>query len=396
MLSRNGIILIVAVALLVGVASGARTATRAAPRRGADPAALYALYSVDFDQARESFRQMTLRSPEDPEAWNLLASALWLQIVFRQEKLNLDSFTGDALGTEDSNEVVSEEQEAALRRTLDRAIEAAEAILEKDPDNLEARYQLGVAYGTLSTFEAIAKKSYLAANRAGKKARELHVQVLDADPGFADARLTVGAYDYAVGVIPWGIRVLLGVFGIRGDKEEGIRELQWAAELGDRAAVNAKMVLVVVYNREKQYDRALPLLKELHAAYPRNYLVEVAIGGVYERTKSWAAAIATYRSVLDKMESGVDDYDRFEPEPVLFRLAETYVQANRFREAVPRYEELVADPDTSDGLRCRSHMRAGRLLKDQLEAREAAARHFRAIQDLPCSRDLKREARRAL
>lgn len=386
----------VALALLVGVASESWTVARPVPRQGADPAALYALYSVDFDEARESFRRMTAASPEDPEAWNLLASALWLQIVFRQEKLNLDSFTGDALGTEASTEVVNEEEEAALRRTLDRAIEAAEAILDEEPENLEALYQMGVSYGTLSTFEAIAKKSYLAANRAGKRARELHVRVLEADPGFADARLTVGAYDYAVGVIPWGIRVLLGVFGIRGDKEAGIQELQWAAELGDRAAVNARMVLVVVYNREKQYDRALPLLEELHAAYPRNYLIEVAIGGVYERTKSWSRAITTYRSVLDKMDTGEDGYDRFEPEPVLFRLAETYVQANRFREAVPRYEELVADPDSSDGLRCRSHMRAGRLLNDELDAAAAAAEHFRAIEDLPCSRDLKREARRAL
>lgn len=386
----------VAVALLVGDASGAWTLAKTSPRRGADPDALYALYSVDFEEAEESFRRMTAESPKDPEAWNLLASALWLQIVFRQEKLNLDSFTGDALGTEDSTEVVSEEEEAALRRTLDRAMEAAEAILDQDPDNLEVLYQLGVSYGTLSTFEAIGKKSYLAANRAGKKARELHMQVLEADPGFADARLTVGAYDYAVGVIPLALRLVLGVFGIRGDKEEGMEQLEYAARLGDRAAVNAKMVLVVVYNREKQYDRALPLLEELHAAYPRNYLIEVAMGGVYERTKAWPDAIATYRSVLDKMDTGVDDYDRFEPEPVLFRLAETYLQASRFREAIPRYEELIADPDSGDGLRCRSHMRAGRLLQDELRQSEAAAEHFNAIQNLPCSRDLKREARRAL
>lgn len=398
MLSRNGIILFFGLVVAAGVAREGWTAAFPATESGADPAALYALYSVDFEPARESFRRMTLENPDDPEGWNLLASSIWLKVVFRQEKLNLDSFSDDALGTEDSDEVVSEEEEAELRRTIDRAISAAEAILERDPDDLEAQYQLGVAYGTLATFEALAKKAYWAANRAGKKAREIHVALLKRDPYFADARLTVGAYDYAAGALPWYVKVPAGLLGIRGDKEEGIQQLEWAAQLGDRARTNARMVLVVVHSREKEYEEALALLEELHAAYPRNYLIEVAIGGIHTRTQDWSEAIEVYESVLGKMEAGLDDYDRFEPEPVLFKLAEAHVHAEHFEEAVPLFDELISDPDSEDGLRCRSHMWAGRLLNDEIDSApaDAAAPHFRAIQELPCSRDLKREARRYL
>lgn len=377
----------------VAAGRGASGPSGPAPR-GPDPAAIQALYSVDFEPARESFQRMTVENPNDPEGWNLLASSIWLNIVFRQEKLNLDSFSGDALGTEDSNEIVSGEEEAELRRTLDRAMAAAEAILERDPKNLEARYQLGVAYGTLATFEALGKKSYLAANSAARKARKLHIEVLRQDPSFNDARLVVGAYDYTVGVIPGWLRFFLAPLGIRGDKDEGIQQLEWAADLGDRARTNARMVLVVVYNREKEYDRALDLLEELHASYPRNYLIEMAIGGVYERERSWAAAIETYRTVLAKMDAGIDDYDRFDAPPVMFKLAETNMHAEQFSEAIPLFEELSVDPTASDGMRCRAHMRAGRLLEDRDDAR--AASHFRAIQQLPCSNDLKREARRYL
>jgi len=399
-LSRKGIIVSVGLALVVAIGADWGRATSGAEQNGAEQnldkaAALDALYSVDFDPAREYFEQMTAREPANPEGWNLLASSIWLRIVFRQEKLNLDSFTGDALGTEDSSEVVSEAEEKRLREVIDRAIESAEDLIDQDPDNLEARYQLGVAYGTLSTFEALAKKSYLAANRAGSRAREIHVQLLKKDPSFNDARLTVGAYDYAVGSLPWVVRVIAGAIGIRGDKKEGIQQLQWAASLGTRARTNARMVLVVIYNREKRYEESLELLGDLHREYPRNYLVEMAIGGVYERTMDWSRAIATYRSVLGKMQTGEDGYDRFESEPVLFRLAETHVHAQRYADAIPLFDQVIRDPDSSVGLQCRSHLWAGRILRDRDREDEASA-HFRAIQQLSCSSNQKREARRYL
>jgi tetratricopeptide (TPR) repeat protein len=392
-LSRKGIIALSAMALLVlGSAPGSGMPPAQTPEA---EAAYRALYNVDFEPAREVAEAMTRREPDNPESWNLLASTIWLDIVFRQEKLNLDSFVGESLGTEDSNEVVSEEEERRLRQAIDRAAAAANALLDRNPENLEALYQLGVAYGTLSTFEALAKESYRAANSAGSRAREIHVDLLRKDPSFNDARLTVGAYDYAVGSLPWIVRVLAGVVGIRGDKEEGIQQLEWAAELGKRARTNARMVLVVVYNREKRYDESLALLEELHESYPRNYLIEIAIGGVHERTKRWTSAIRVYESVLAKIDGGIDDYDRFERAPVTFRLAEAHVHGERFMESVPIFERVIRDPESSDGLRCRSHLWSGRILQDR-DQEPRAAEHFRAIQQLDCSSNQKREARRYL
>ena len=363
--------------------------------QGVDPEALNALYSLDFDRAEESFRRWTVRDPDNPTAWNLLASAIWLEIVYEQEKMSLDGFTGSRLGTAESTERVSEEREAHLRRTLDRAIAAAQAILKNDPQNLEALYALGVSYGSLASFEAMAKKSYRAAHSAARKARDYHMQVLRRDPSFNDARLTVGTYDYAVGVIPWPIRFPLGLFGIRGDKEDGIEQLEYAARLGVRAETNARVVLVVVYNRENRYEDALDVLEDLHRSYPRNYLFEMAIGSVHEKMKAWPAAVETYRSVLGKMEADVDGYGRFEPEPVLFKMAEAQVHGERFDQSIPLFEAVIADPDSSDGLKAQSHLWLGRIFEDREPPGRAAA-HFRAVLALDCSEDLKKEARRHL
>ena len=320
------------------------------------------MYSLDFDYAEQTFHDLTVQSPENPTYWNLLASSLWLKIVYEQEKLNLESFAGPRLGTNDSNDLVSEEEETRLREVINTAISTAEAILIEEPENLEALYALGVSYGTLATFEATVKRAYLSAYRNAKKAREYHMQVLNLDRNFNDARLTIGAYDYTLGVIPALLRYTFGVvLGMGGDKEEGIRQLEFAARLGSRASTNAKMILIVVYNREKQYERSLELIEDLHSRYPRNYLLEVTQAAVYQRMENWDRAIEVYETILGKIATGTDGYDRQDSTPIRFRLGEANIHgldpddpagnARRLDRAVETFGRIIENDEATDGIR---------------------------------------------
>ncbi len=358
-----------------------------------DPEALEALYNLDFDVAEGKFQQLTLDDPDNPTYWNLLASSIWLRIVYEQEKMNLDSFSGTRLGSRDSTDAVDEQRETRLREVIGRAIEAGEAAVEKDPNDIEALYALGSSHGTLASFEATIKRAYLKANGEAKQARELHIRVLELDPSYADARLTIGTYDYALGVIPGFVRFLLGFGGIRGgNKEGGIEQLEYAAELGDRASANAKMVLVVVYNREKEYEKALTLLEDLHARYPRNFLLELAKASVYERMKAWSRSIEVYEFVLGKVTTGEDDYDRLEPESVLFKIGEASVHSSRNDRALEAFAGVVGSETAGDDLKGRAFLWMGKIY-DSRQQRAEAIRQYNAILMLDCSEDLKREAR---
>src|SRR5437762_2652345 len=77
--------------------------------------ALDALYNLDFTTAEARLRSLTQSNPGDPTYWNHLASSMWLKIVAGQEKLNLESFSGAALGTEDSSDKINPQQEKLLR-----------------------------------------------------------------------------------------------------------------------------------------------------------------------------------------------------------------------------------------------------------------------------------------
>src|SRR5262249_19888968 len=168
---------------------------------------------------------------------------------------------------------------------------------------------------------ATAKRSYFAAGGKAKEARDLHQQVLALDPSFDDARLSVGAYNYVVGVIPGFVKLLLLPLGIRSaGKDVGIQQLETAAAKGKNNATDARMLLVVVYNREKRYNDALKIIDELRDRYPRNFIFELTKASTYGKMKRWDDAVGTYQRFLDKVDTKKDGYDRLAADRVYYTL----------------------------------------------------------------------------
>ncbi len=387
---RHSVAIGLAAILLVTATPGPGSAQAATT---IDPVALRALYSLDFDIAEERFRDWTERDPSNPMAWNMLASSIWLRVVYEQEKLNLETFEGSKLGSDEARDAISPERESEFRATLARAKQAADAILAEDPEDIDAIYALGVAHGTTAVFEALIKRSLRTANSEAGKAKELHLRVLDLDPEYADAHVSIGTYDYTVGALPWAIKVAIFLFGIRGDKDGGIERLETAAELGRNEGVNAKMVLVVVYNREKEYDKSLSILRELHAQYPRNFLMELSIGAVYQRLEDWDNAIRTYRSVIEKVRSGRNGYGRLDPEPVMFKVAEAYMHAGRYEEGRTAFLDLAASEDIDVELEARTRLWLGKIFDSQGRRTEAMEQYNRVL-GLSPPEDIRDEANR--
>ncbi len=354
--------------------------------------ALDALYSLDFTSAEIKLRSLTQNNPENPTYWNQLATSMWLRIVAGQEKLNLESFSGAALGTPESTDRVSPEQEKLLRDTLAVAISKADAVLSREPNNVEALYAKGVSKGTLASFEAVVKKSYVAALRNAREARELHSKVLKLNPQFKDAMLTLGLYDYTMGSIPNWLRFFLGVFGVRGgDKQNGLMMVAEVARNGTRSSTDAKMLLVVIYNREKQYENSLSILSDLYARYPRNYLLELSRASVYSRLRDWDQAINTYSTVLRKIETGDAAYKQLQAPKVLLLLAKANLDKSSVDEAMKIYDHVVSDQRSSDDDRANARLWLGRLY-DIMKERPKALAEYDAIASLRCNARLKEEA----
>ncbi|MGH9639753.1 MAG: tetratricopeptide repeat protein, partial [Bryobacteraceae bacterium] len=125
-------------------------------------------------------------------------------------------------------------------------------------------------------------------------------KILRVDPNFVDAHLATGLYKYVVGSLPVYMRALgfLGGFG-KGDKQEGIREIEEVSRKGTLDRYGAQMLLCVIYRREHRPRDALPLLKKLAARFPRNYLFGFEEVEMYSDLGKKKAALAG----IDRIEA---------------------------------------------------------------------------------------------
>src|SRR5215813_7142056 len=112
---------------------------------GTDPKLIYdqstdALYNLDFNTAQHGYETLTHDYPDNPDYWNALAASLWLHIMYDQQKLNVESFSGSSLGTRDSRDTVNPADEKRLRDTIAIAVDKADAMLRKNPKDVRALY----------------------------------------------------------------------------------------------------------------------------------------------------------------------------------------------------------------------------------------------------------------
>ena len=351
-----------------------------------------ALYNLDFNTAQHGYETLTHDYPDNPDYWNALAASIWLHIMYDQQKLNVESFSGSSLGTKDSRDTVNPADEKRLRDTVAIAIDKADAMLKKNPKDVRALYAKGISNATLASFEASAKRSYLSAGSKAKTARDLHQQVLDIDPTFDDARLSVGAFNYVVGVIPGFVRFLLLPLGIRSaGKEVGIKQLETAAARGSHTSTDARMMLIVVYNREKRYDDALKIVNDLHARYPRNFMFELAKASTYGKMKRWDDAARTYEEILAKAEGKKDGYERLAVHKVYFSLGTSNVERLQFNSAVDAFSHVVKSKDASANEKARAYLWMGKIY-DSGGQRAEALHQYDVILALNCDADIKAQA----
>jgi tetratricopeptide (TPR) repeat protein len=362
-----------------------------------DPKLIYtqstdALYNLDFNTAQRGYETLTQDYPDNPDYWNALAASIWLHIMYDQQKLNVESFSGGSLGTKNSRDVVNPAEEKRLRETINVAIAKADAILKKNPKDVRALYAKGISNATLASFEASAKRAYFSAGTKAKIARDLHQQVLELDPSFDDARTSVGAFNYVVGVVPGFVRFLLMPIGIRSaGKDVGIQQLEIAAAKGKTTATDARMMLIVVYNREKRYDDALKNITELHARYPRNFIFELAKASTYGKMKRWDDAVATYKQIIAKVEGKKDGYERLAVHKVYYSLATSNVERLQFEEAINAFNYVAKSKEAPPDDRANAYLWMGKIY-DSDNKREKALEQYDAILALNCDSGIKSQA----
>jgi tetratricopeptide (TPR) repeat protein len=335
-------------------------------------------YNLEYDAALVQFEKALAADPENLRLRNLLAHSHLFQEMLRLGQLEGNLYDASNAFLREKKPVPDAARVARINELLAAEKQLCEARRAKNPRDLEALYNLGVANGIEANLHFSIEKSWWSALGAAARANELHEKVLKLDPNFHDAKLIVGAYQYVVGSIPRGVKWLAFLFGYRGNKQRGIRLLTEAMEHGRRVNRDATFLLVVVYNRERNYAEARRLLSELAERYPRNPLLPLEIGRAWQREGQLDRAAEQYVAVAEAAEAGRYAREKLPRERLWYQVGVLYQQQQKFNEALGAFARVTERTDSDGLLRAYSSLRRGEIYLAQNQPERARAEYQRA------------------
>jgi tetratricopeptide (TPR) repeat protein len=356
--------------------------------------------NLDHDQALELLRRAVALSPDDPAPHRSLAAVLWLNLLFRRGAVTVDHYLGSFTRSNVDLAKPPPEIDAEFRLHIDRAIALAERRVAANPKDAQAHYDLGAAVGLQASYVATVEGKMLAGFRSARRAYDEHEKALALDPSRADAALVVGTYRYVVSTLALPMRMVAYVAGFGGGRDRGIEMLRETAELdpdskpvrtatgatilrGNDARADALFALILVYNRERQFDQALQVLAELQRLFPRNRLLWLEAGSTALRAGRAQQAESLLNDGLAMLAK--DKRPRIPGEEALWRY-----KRGAARAALGRTEDALADlsvasgTDSQNWVNGRARVEMGRLALKRGD-RNSAAQEARQAESL-CER----------
>ena len=179
-------------------------------------------------------------------------------------------------------------------------------------------------------------------------------------------------------------RWLAYLAGFSGDRNLAIRMLEESAAYPSDVQVDARVLLVLVYNKERRYDDALRLLEGLRQDLPRNRLLWLESGAAEMRAGRPARA-------LEFLEAGIARFERDARQKAFGEAAMWYAKRGTVYAALGDRARAEADlrkaqaAEGRDWVHGRCHLELGKLA-DLSGNRTAAIAEYRLAVAL-CGRD---------
>jgi tetratricopeptide (TPR) repeat protein len=333
-----------------------------------------AVYSLDYQTARERFENMTRVSPDHPAGYLYLANNLWLETLNRSRRLLTSVYTNSSFYAEVKKEDrVDAQRDRQFTDLMNKALATAKARLQKNPNDAEALYYQASAYGLRAAYGTSVKRSFTRAIGDANDSIRIHKQVLKINPQYTDSYLSIGLYEYVIDSLPFGWRLLARVAGLKGSKKKGIEHLEQVVTSGKYTSDDARVVLIGIYDRENRLERSLELLNSLAARYPRNYLFQI------ER------ATMLYR--LDRREEGAAAFTALLKDPNASETATDLIHFSwglglqdkgDYQGALEHFGQVSRWPKAEAGLVSLAHLNSGKSL-DAMGKREEASAEYQTV-----------------
>jgi tetratricopeptide (TPR) repeat protein len=314
-------------ALLAGAARGEDVSIGASAAAALEEQGFDFFYNLEYAQAARVFQRLRDADPKNPALQNHVATVNFYRQLYLAGVLQGDLFSNSNRFFRNRKIQPDPALEKNFRDANQSAIQLCEQRLKQNGGDQDALFDCGTAYAARASWQGMIERSKIATLVSGRKANEFNEELLRVNPRFYDANLIPGLFQYVVGSMPGSLKLLLYFAGIEGDKEQGVRLVETAAHSGTRNKQDARVMLAVIYRREKRFADARSTLAELAQAYPRNFIFPLEIASVYRTEGDTKAAINAFEQVLADAARGNPGFDRAPAAKIHFELGQLYWKA---------------------------------------------------------------------
>ena len=207
----------------------------------------------------------------------------------------------------------------------------------------------------------------------GNDAIKIQRQVIKLDPNYVDAYMSIGFYEYVIDSLPALWRFAARFAGLKGSKKAGIEHIERVTREGKYAADDARVLLLGIYSKENQPERALEIIGYLAKQYPRNYLFGVERAAMLYRMGRYDEGSISFANLLKDEHIAAQASDL-----VNFQWGEALLAKADYESAVDRYNQVKRWPKAAPELVSLSFLHAGQAL-DALGKRDEALVEYQMV-----------------
>lgn len=323
----------------------------ALPAAAQDPlssAGFVHFYNLEYDDALAAFQRAVAQNPQLPNPHNHVAQTLLYREMYRNGALESELVSGTNSFLRRPKMNPSPAIEKQFQEEIRKAMELAQAQIDRNPKDAGALYALGVSYGLRANYNFLVRKAWREALSDATAGRKLHNKVTELDPSNYDARLVQGVHDYVVSSLPWAWKMLGFLVGFHGEKEKGLQTLAEVARKGKYNRVDAEILLCALYRREGRAKQALPLLEDLLKRFPRNHLLLFEQAQMYSALGEKSKALGDIERVAQMKKEGLPGYSEVSWEKIYFNLGNIQFWYNDLDLALQNLKKVTSSPSEVD------------------------------------------------
>jgi hypothetical protein len=231
-----------------------------------------AMYDLRFNDALRVAESAKGLDSEDPLPWMTQACAILFREFDRLHILRSELFGSDDRFIDGPAMTWDVQSRKQFEAALGGAEKLAQERLKQVKDDPKSLFALSLVSGLRADDAALIAKKKFAALSFTKSANGYAERLLARSPDYYDAYISTGMGKYIIGGKAAPVRWMLRIGGLKGDQEQGVRELTLVADHGRYLLPFARILLAFDDLRHNNVADARKKLEWLHAHFPNNPL----------------------------------------------------------------------------------------------------------------------------